>query len=50
MGNGVLTLTPDVAADVRAGDAYLLVTSTDFPTGALRGLLLPQPVRLPGMP
>ena len=49
-GNGVLTLTPDVAADVRAGDAYLLVTTSDFPTGALRGQLLPQPVRLPRTP
>jgi hypothetical protein len=50
VGNGVLTLTPDVAADVRAGDAYLLVTTSDFPTGALRGQLLPQPVRLPHTP
>jgi len=45
--NTVLTLTPDVAASVRAGNAYLLVTTTDFPAGALRGQLLPQPVRLP---
>jgi len=50
MANTVLTLTPDVAADVRAGNAYLLVTTTDFPTGALRGQLLPQPVRLPRSP
>ena len=49
-GNTVLTLTPDVAADVRAGDAYLLVTTTDFPAGALRGQLVPQPVRLPRSP
>jgi hypothetical protein len=45
--NTVLTLTPDVVASVRAGNAYLLVTTTDFPSGALRGQLLPQPVRLP---
>jgi len=48
--NTVLTLTPDVAASVRAGNAYLLVTTTDFPAGALRGQLLPQPVRLPRTP
>src|SRR4051794_38091413 len=48
--NTVLSLTPDVAASVRAGNAYLLVTSTDFPAGALRGQLLPQPVRLPRAP
>ena len=45
--NTVLTLSDDVAASVRAGNAYLLVTSADHPTGALRGQLLPQPVRLP---
>jgi hypothetical protein len=50
LSNSVLTLTPDVAANVRAGDAYLLVTTTDFPGGALRGQLLPQPVRLPRAP
>ena len=49
-GNTVLTLTPDVAANVRAGNAYLLVTTTDFPAGALRGQLVPQPVRLPQSP
>lgn len=48
--NTVLTLTDTVAASVRAGNAYLLVTSTDFPAGALRGQLLPQPVRLPRTP
>jgi hypothetical protein len=48
--NTVLTLTPDVAASVRAGNAYLLVTTTDLPSGALRGQLLPQPVRLPRAP
>ena len=50
VGNTVLTLTPDVAANVRAGDAYLLVTTADFPAGALRGQLVPQPVRLPRTP
>jgi hypothetical protein len=43
----LLTLNADVATSVRAGNAYLLVTTTDFPAGALRGQLLPQPVRLP---
>jgi hypothetical protein len=45
--NTLLTLNADVATSVRAGNAYLLVTTTDFPAGALRGQLLPQPVRLP---
>lgn len=50
VSNTVLALTPDVAANVRAGDAYLVVTTTDLPGGALRGQLLPQPVRLPRAP
>jgi len=45
--NTVLTLSDDVAASVRAGNAYLLVNTSDRPTGAMRGQLLPQPVRLP---
>jgi hypothetical protein len=45
--NTVLTLSDDVAASVRAGNAYLLVNTADHPTGAMRGQLLPQPVRLP---
>lgn len=46
----VLTLTDGVAQSVREGGAYLLVTTTDFPTGAMRGQLLAQPVRLPRTP
>lgn len=45
--NTVLTLGDDVAASVRAGNAYLLVNTVDHPTGAMCGQLLPQPVRLP---
>ncbi|HEY9399961.1 MAG TPA: CHRD domain-containing protein [Luteimonas sp.] len=45
-----LTLTDDVAASVRAGNAYILVTTVDHPSGAIRGQLVPQPVRLPDRP
>ena len=45
-----LTLTDDVAASVRDGNAYILVTTIDHPAGAIRGQLIPQPVRLPVAP
>jgi CHRD domain-containing protein len=45
--NQRLTLQPGPAADVRAGNAYLLVVTADRPFGALRGQLVPQPVHLP---
>ncbi|MDB6164171.1 MAG: hypothetical protein JWL98_1603 [Xanthomonadaceae bacterium] len=44
--NVQLTLTPDAAASMRDGNTYLLVTTVDHPEGAIRGQLLPQPVRL----
>jgi hypothetical protein len=43
-------LTDDVAASMRAGNAYILVTTVDHPSGAIRGQLIPQPVRLPESP
>ncbi len=45
-----LTLTDDVASSLRAGNAYLVVTTVDHPSGAIRGQLVPQPVRLPDTP
>lgn len=45
-----LTLTDDVATSMRAGNAYILVTTVDHPSGAIRGQLIPQPVRLPDAP
>jgi hypothetical protein len=45
-----VTLTADVAASVRAGNAYIVVTTVDHPSGAIRGQLIPQPVRLPETP
>jgi hypothetical protein len=45
-----LTLTDDVAASVRDGNAYIVVTTVDHPSGAIRGQLIPQPVRLPASP
>jgi hypothetical protein len=45
-----LTLTDDVAASVRAGNAYIVVATVDHPSGAIRGQLIPQPVRLPATP
>ncbi|MFL6593687.1 MAG: CHRD domain-containing protein [Luteimonas sp.] len=45
-----LALDPGPAADVRAGNSYILITTADRPSGALRGQLVPQPVRLPAAP
>lgn len=44
--NAQLTVPPDAAAAMRLGNTYLLIDTTDHPTGAIRGQLLPQPVRL----
>ncbi|WP_159015432.1 CHRD domain-containing protein [Cognatiluteimonas profundi] len=41
-----LTLTPLAAGSVRAGNSYLLVTTSNYPKGEIRGQLVPQPVRL----
>ena len=48
--NQQLTLDAGPAADMRAGNSYILVTTADRPSGALRGQLVPQPVRLPAAP
>ena len=41
-----LDLTEDVAQRMRDGETYIVVTTVDHPAGAIRGQLLPQPVRL----
>ncbi len=48
--NSEVTLTPDVAASMRQGDVYIVVTTIDYPSGAIRGQLMPQPVRLGTQP
>lgn len=48
--NQQLALGAGPAADMRAGNSYILVTTADRPSGALRGQLVPQPVRLPAAP
>jgi CHRD domain-containing protein len=45
-----ITLSDDVAASMRAGNTYILVNTIDHPSGAMRGQLIPQPVRLPSEP
>ena len=44
--NARLTVPPDAAEAMRIGNTYLLIDTTDHPAGAIRGQLLPQPVRL----
>lgn len=41
-----LTLEESVAQRMRDGETYILVTTADHPDGAIRGQLVPQPVRL----
>jgi hypothetical protein len=50
LSNSELTLTPDVVASMRNGDTYIVVTTIDYPSGAIRGQLMPQPVRLETQP
>ena len=41
-----LGLTEEVARRMREGETYIVITTVDHPAGAIRGQLLPQPVRL----
>ena len=41
-----LDLTEEVAQRMRDGETYIVITTVDHPAGAIRGQLLPQPVRL----
>lgn len=40
-------VSPEVAARIRAGEAYLVITTIAHPNGVIRGQLMPQSVRLP---
>lgn len=39
-------LTPENAQRMRDGETYIVVTTIEFPAGAIRGQLLPQPTTL----
>ncbi len=41
-----VTLTPLAAESMRAGNSYLLVMTSNYPKGEIRGQLVPQPIRL----
>ncbi|HVR80854.1 MAG TPA: CHRD domain-containing protein [Luteimonas sp.] len=41
-----LALSEDVELRMRDGETYIVVNTIDHPAGAIRGQLLPQPVRL----
>ena len=41
-----IALSQAVAEQMRAGETYLQIETTGFPDGAIRGQLVPQPVRL----
>ena len=41
-----LTLSEEVAQRMRDGETYIVITTVDHPGGAIRGQLIPQPVRL----
>lgn len=43
-------VSPEVAERIRAGEAYLVITTIEHPDGVIRGQLVPQPVRLPEPP
>lgn len=50
MENVEIALTPLTAASVRAGESYIVVGTIEYPEGALRAQLMPQPVRLDQAP
>lgn len=45
-----LALSEEVAQHMRDGETYIVVTTVDHPAGAIRGQLIPQPVRLGDQP
>ena len=45
-----IALTPLTAAAVRAGESYVVISTIEYPDGAVRAQLMPQPVRLDSMP
>ena len=42
----VIALSPEIAEQMRLGGTYLQVETLEYPDGAIRGQLVPQPVRL----
>lgn len=40
-------VSTDIAARIRAGEAYLVITTIEHPAGLIRGQLTPEPIRLP---
>lgn len=42
----VIALSPAIAEQMRRGQTYLQVETLEYPDGAIRGQLVPQPVRL----
>ena len=45
-----LAVSDTVADRIRAGEAYVVITSIVHPEGIIRGQLIPQPLRLPEPP
>lgn len=45
-----LRLDADDAARVRAGESYLVISTIQYPNGAIRGQLVPQPLRVEDLP
>lgn len=45
-----LDLSVDVAARLRAGEGYVVITTIEHPDGVIRGQLVPEAVRLPEPP
>lgn len=43
-------VSAEVAARLRAGEAYLVITTIEHPDGVIRGQLVPQAARLPDAP
>lgn len=41
------TVSTEIAARIRAGEGYLVITTIKHPAGLIRGQLTPEPVRLP---
>lgn len=48
-GPVTLALSPEVAASVRAGEAYAVITTLGHPDGAIRAQLRPQPPQAPAL-
>ena len=45
-----LDVSDEIGARIRAGEAYVVITTTQHPAGVIRAQLVPQAVRLPAAP